>query len=99
MPSSKEILKLYSLEGCPWCIKAEKLLGKMKVPYKMIKVNHNNKDKYKKDLRRDTFPQLVLGDTKLGGFDELERIVAVCELLKKAGIDAQGVAYMCRGGK
>jgi len=94
----KDILKLYSLDGCPWCIKAEALLKKMKVPHKVIEVTYENKDKYKKDLDRDTFPQLVLGDAKLGGYDELEQMVAVCELLKKAGLDARGVAYICGGG-
>lgn len=35
----------------------------------------------------------------LGGFEDLERIVAVCKLLRKAKIDGRAVSYICRGGK
>lgn len=93
------MLKVYSLEGCPYCEDAVALLNKLKVKHEKILVTHQNKDKFKKDLVADTFPQLVLGKVKLGGFDDLEKIVAVCKLLTKSGIDSRGVDYICRAGK
>jgi len=74
------------------------ILKKMKVKHEVINVTHENKGKYKKILGRNTFPQLVLGDAKLGGFDELERIVAVCRLLKRAKIELRAVNYICNRG-
>lgn len=98
-------LLLYSLEGCPFCIEAKKVLERMKVKHTIVDVTHNEKEKIKKELRRSTFPQLVLiipkgsGSEKvmLGGFEDLERIVAVCKLLRKAKIDGRAINYICQG--
>ena len=93
------ILKIYFLEGCPYCEGAVKLLDSMHVNYKIVEVTQKNNNKVKKKLGRDTFPQLVLGDLKLGGYDELEKIVAVCKLLNKTHIDPRAVDYICRKGR
>lgn len=101
------MLKVYALEGCPYCEDAIALLNGLKVKYKRVLVTQKNKDKIKKDLNVDTFPQLVLGVVKgvgkgyvkLGGYDDLEKIVAVCQLLTKAGIDSRGIDYICRLGR
>lgn len=65
-------LIIYSLEGCPYSIKAEKLLNKYNP--KIIKVTHNDKEQIKRQNNMPTFPQIFLEDSnekiKIGGLDD-----------------------------
>jgi glutaredoxin len=65
-------LIIYSLIGCPYSMKSEKLLEKYQP--KIIKVNYNEKEQIKRQNNMPTFPQIFLEDgdkkIKIGGFDD-----------------------------
>lgn len=65
-------LYIYSLVGCPYSEKSEKIL-KLYKP-KIIKVQQNEKDKYKRMNEMATFPQIFLVEDgkriKLGGYND-----------------------------
>lgn len=80
---------LYTTRFCPYCIRARNLLDSKEVPYRDIAVDGDP------DLRREmmalsgrgTVPQIWVGDTHVGGFDDLwalERAGRLDELLERA---------------
>ena len=73
------MLHIYSLVGCPYSIKSEETLK----PYKpkIIKIEQNEKEKYKKMNNMNTFPQIFLVDDnnkkiKIGGYDIMIELLA-----------------------
>lgn len=64
-------LIIYSLIGCPYSMKAEKLLEKYQP--KIIKVSYQEKEQIKRQNNMPTFPQIFLEDEnekiKIGGLD------------------------------
>ena len=75
--TSNSYYLIYSLDGCPFCIKAEKLLKNNSLLYKVIRITQEEKQKYKEYLRVKTFPQIyyVKNDelTPIGGCSDLEK--------------------------
>ena len=74
-------LEIFSLEGCPYSIKAEKLAKISGVAHKVIKVKQTKKDFYKQKNNMNTFPQIFAIATqdnirkKIGGCDDLINIL------------------------
>ena len=68
------------LENCPYSIKAEQILNHYKIKHDIIRVNHNNKYKYKNDSI-NTFPQIYLkkrnhnGNLLIGGYNHLKSLI------------------------
>lgn len=97
------MLTIYVLEGCPYCADAIKLLNKLKVKYKRVLITHINKEKQKKVLGIMTFPHILLKhghgknskDIVIGGYEDLEKVVAICKVMRKAGINPNVVGYFC----
>jgi glutaredoxin len=73
-------LFVVTLEDCPWSNAAIDLLNSFKIKYKHLKVNKNEKEKYK-TVEINTFPQIYLkknvnNDTLLlGGYSNLKEFV------------------------
>ena len=69
-------LKLISLQNCPYSEGAENFLKEKNIKFKLLKVNTENKENYKKHM--DTFPQLYFVDNNneilLGGFDSIREL-------------------------
>ena len=69
-------IKIIRLEGCPFSMAAEKIFNEKKIQFKLLKVNQQNKDEYKINLK--TFPQIYLLNSKkellLGGFNNIQEI-------------------------
>lgn len=93
---------VYSLEGCPYCEDAIELLKASKAKYKKIVVTQLNKNKHKEVLGIATFPYIILKksgkndkDIVIGGFEELERVSAICKVIRKAGVNPEVVGYLC----
>lgn len=68
---------IYTLAGCPYCIKAKALLDKKEVAYQEIAVQ-NAQDPNVSKLRtklnnpeRLTFPQIFIDNMHIGGCDDL----------------------------
>ncbi|MGM9993536.1 MAG: glutaredoxin domain-containing protein [Candidatus Avigastranaerophilus sp.] len=75
----KEVL-VYTVNYCPYCKKAEMLLKEKNIDFRKIDITENE-DEYRKKLAqyydiqgRVTVPQIIIGSTRIGGADDLERL-------------------------
>lgn len=64
---------VYSTAVCPYCIRAERLLESKGVSVQKIRVDLDPAERVKMMERtgRRTVPQIYVGDTHVGGFDDL----------------------------
>ncbi len=64
---------LYTTAYCPYCIGAKRLLDSKQVKYHEIKIDHDSALRQEMMTRsgRRTVPQIWIGDTHVGGFDDL----------------------------
>ena len=73
-------LFVVTLDNCPWSKAAIDLLNSFKIKYKHLKVNQNNKEKYKTS-EINTFPQIYLKKNSsndsllLGGYNNLKDFI------------------------
>lgn len=69
---------LYTSPTCPYCIKAKKLLENKGVPYVNININDITADEREQlSIKTDgyrTVPQIFIGDTFIGGYDQLNAL-------------------------
>jgi glutaredoxin len=74
------------LSGCPFSKKAEELLEEHQIAFKLIKVSHDSKGKYKKLNKMETFPQIFIiskkSRIKIGGSDMLLDFINISHILK-----------------
>jgi len=69
----KEIV-IYSSAYCPYCIMAKELLESKNAPYTELRVDEKfqyAREAVKRSGGRKTVPQIFIGDTHVGGYDEL----------------------------
>ena len=67
-------VKMYTTPICPYCVRAKALLGKKGVPVQEIDIFSDNEARAEmlaKSGGMRTVPQIFIGDTHVGGFDEL----------------------------
>jgi glutaredoxin 3 len=77
-------VKMYSTKVCPYCIRAEQLLvskGVKNIEKIMIDTDPAQRDHMMAITGRRTVPQIFIGDTHVGGFDDLSA------LNSKGGLD------------
>jgi len=70
-------VRIYQTRSCPYCRRAETLLKKYGVKtMQVIDVAGNKKlwAAMEKETRRNTVPQIFIGDVHVGGFDDLVRL-------------------------
>jgi len=67
---------VYSTKTCPYCVQAKMLLGKKGVHYSEIDVSDENERQkmVEKANGKRSVPQIFIGDTHVGGFDDLNRL-------------------------
>jgi glutaredoxin 3 len=80
---------LYTTRFCPYCVRAKSLLDGKDVAYRDIAVDSDPQLRQEMMERsgRHTVPQIWVGDTHVGGFDDLwalERQGSLDELLERA---------------
>jgi len=65
---------MYSTAFCPYCVRAEQLLSSKGVDVEKIRVDQEP-DRFDEMLEkaygRRTVPQIFIGDTHVGGYDDL----------------------------
>jgi len=64
---------MYCTRFCPYCVSADRLLSRKGVPFTRIAVD-NDPDMWatmEKLSRRNTVPQIFIGDYHVGGYDDL----------------------------
>ena len=67
-------VRMYCTNSCPYCQRAERLLAKYGVKnYEKIDVGGDRKlwAAMEKETRRNTVPQIFIGDVHVGGFDDM----------------------------
>ncbi|MGV9006769.1 MAG: glutaredoxin 3 [Brevundimonas sp.] len=70
-------ITLYTKPGCPYCIAAAGLLKRKNAAFTEIVASHDPAKKQEMIQRsggRMTFPQVFIGDTHVGGSDELHAL-------------------------
>jgi glutaredoxin 3 len=73
--SSKVLM--YSTKVCPYCVRAEQLLkqrGVTEIEKILIDVDPVKRDEMMARTGRRTVPQIYIGDTHVGGFDDLHAL-------------------------
>ena len=66
-------MKIYTTQTCPYCVRAKRLLQKKNVAYEEIDVGRDDEARMKliETTGRRTVPQVFIGDTHVGGSDDL----------------------------
>jgi glutaredoxin 3 len=68
---------MYSTGVCPYCIMAERLLlsrGVTEIEKIRVDLNPQIRDEMMQKTGRRTVPQIYIGDTHVGGFDDLSAL-------------------------
>ena len=66
---------IYTMMFCPYCTRAKSLLKKKGASFKEIKVSSRaDWAKVEEVSGRNTVPQIFIGKTHVGGFDDLARL-------------------------
>lgn len=75
---------IYTANLCPYCAMAKRLLDKKGLVYEQINIDSKPslREQMMKKTQRRTVPQIYIGTTHIGGFDELYA------LDRKNGLDA-----------
>lgn len=79
-------VKLYTTDHCSKCVGAKMLLGRRGIIYQEINLSRDpdSREKLVELTGMFTFPQIVIGDEPIGGFDQLlaaDRAGRLAELL------------------
>ena len=68
-------LEIAVLPGCPWCASALRILEAYNIPHRVITVNNDvTFQQCQQRSGMNTFPQVFIDGTTIGGFDSLERL-------------------------
>ena len=71
------IVTVYTTPTCPYCSRAKSLLSGKGVQYKEVDVSQNAAERealVTKAGGRRTVPQIFIGETHVGGFDDLSAL-------------------------
>jgi len=73
---------MYTTNMCPYCMRAKRLLEKRGIAFEEINLagEPDAREKLVERTGRLTFPQIIIGDTVVGGYDELAAADASGEL-------------------
>lgn len=80
---------IYTQPGCPYCRRAVSLLASKNVPFREINAPHGTaerEDAIRLSGGRTTVPQVFVGDTALGGCDDLMALERAGKLDASLGI-------------
>jgi glutaredoxin 3 len=69
-------VRIYTLRGCPFCVRARSLLDRKSVRYDEIDVtmDYQARARVSSTTGHPTFPQIFIGEEFVGGFDELSAL-------------------------
>jgi len=64
---------IYSTKICPYCVRAKQLLHKKNAPFTEVFIDEDAEKRAEMEQRshRRTVPQIFIGDTHVGGCDDL----------------------------
>jgi glutaredoxin 3 len=69
-------VRMYTTRVCPFCIMAKRLLQTKGVPVEEVRVDEDStqRERMMQLSVRRTVPQIFVGETHVGGFDELSAL-------------------------
>ena len=69
-------IMMYTTHFCPFCVMAKRLLSQKGVPFEEVRVDTDaaKRDEMMKLSGRRTVPQIFVGETHVGGFDDLSAL-------------------------
>ena len=73
---------VYTLNYCPFCKKAKNILREKNIPFEEIDITPNEEENSKKIAEEYkikgeiTFPQIIIGENRIGGCSDLEQLIA-----------------------
>lgn len=71
---------MYAAGWCPYCARARKLLAGKGVAFEEIDVDATGREEMIRRSGRSTVPQIFIGDTHVGGSDDLHALDAAGKL-------------------
>jgi glutaredoxin 3 len=75
-------VQMYTTAFCPYCVRAKHLLDSKGVEYEEIRIDRDREQMrvMMKRSKRYTVPQIFIGETHVGGYDDMARLEARGEL-------------------
>jgi glutaredoxin 3 len=69
-------VKIFTTPYCPFCVRAKRLLDRKQVPYEEVDVASDDaaRDRLTEQTGMRTVPQIFIGETCVGGSDELHEL-------------------------
>ena len=75
---------MYTTAVCPFCIRAKQLLkarGVTEIEEVRVDLDPERRDEMMQKTQRRTVPQIYIGETHVGGCDDLHALDAACKLM------------------
>jgi len=90
-----EDITIYSMDGCPFCIKAKSFLTEKGIEFSEIMVHPGSKEReeMKEKTGTDSLPQILIGGEPVGGYSELVNLYSTGELSEKLGLAVERPAF------
>ena len=93
-------IEIFVIEGCGYCGATIEMLERSKLKYIKHIVNPNEKEKYKKMHKHDTFPQIFVylnkKRIKIGGYEDFDRLIYLCKLFKTTKLMFKDIKEICK---
>lgn len=69
-------VRMYTTGVCPFCLMAKRLLKQKGVAVEEVRVDHDpaQREEMMRITQRRTVPQIFVGETHVGGFDDLSAL-------------------------
>lgn len=69
-------VKIYTTDYCGYCRAAKSFFKDLKIPYEEIDLSGDDEARHALQVRtqRHTVPQIFIGDTHVGGYDDLRAL-------------------------
>jgi glutaredoxin 3 len=82
-------IEVYSMDNCPYCLRAKRLLDSKGARYEEWQVDHTPELRAEMEARSGgtSVPQIFIDDRHIGGFDELSALEIDGELDRLLGIE------------
>lgn len=77
-------VRMYTTEVCPYCVRAKRLLnarGVSEIEEIRVDLDPERRDEMMQKTGRRTVPQIFIGETHVGGCDDLHALDAAGKLL------------------
>jgi len=79
-----QVVRMYTTEVCPYCVRAKRLLtarGVSEIEEIRVDLDPERRDEMMQKTGRRTVPQIFIGETHVGGCDDLHALDAAGKLL------------------